>query len=338
MKISSKRFVISSEAKNKNGFRVRTEGIGLKDYKSNPLLLWMHKRPEGKRKDEILPIGNIVEIELKDGKLTGKLAFDETDPFALSLYEKVENGTLRMVSAGLLPLTWSEDTDGEMWLETSTMFEVSLVDIGSNGEALAVTLYQKEKDKFITLSYKEIYETNLKSNTDMKIIQLNAPEVLPLLKLADSATPADVQAAISNLVTLAAKSTKQAENIVTLTADRDSYKTKFEAAEKATESNKVIALVDKAVADGKIVEGDKEQYIKLGTADFKTTEAVLKGMVASKSVKDQLENGEGTTEDYAKLSWPELEEKNLLVTLKAEDLPLFKQKFKAQFKTEYKEN
>lgn len=338
MKISSKRFVISSEAKNKNDFRVRSEGIGLIDFKSNPLFLWMHKRPEGKNKDEILPIGNIVEIALKDGKLTGKLAFDETDEFALSLYEKVENGTLRMVSAGLLPLTWSKDNNGEVWLETSTLFEVSLVDIGSNAEAIAVTLYQKEKDKFITLSYTEIYNTNLKPNYDMKIIQLNAPDVLPLLKLADSATPAEVQAAINGLVTLAAKSTEQAKTIVTLTTDRDSYKTKFDDAEKLTKSKEVIALVDKAVAAGKIVEGDKEQYIKLGTADFKTTEAVLKGMTPSKSVKDQL-NADGTpAEDFAKLSWPELESKNLLVTLKADNLPLFKQKFKAQFKTEYKDN
>ncbi len=338
MKVSSKRFVISTETKNKNGFRVRTEGIGLEAFNSNPLMLWMHKRPEGKSKDEILPIGNIVEIELSDGKLTGKLAFDETDAFALSLYEKVENGTLRMVSAGLLPLTWSEDMNGEIWLETSTLFEVSLVDIGSNAEALAVTLYQKEKDKFITLSYNEIYNTNLKPDNTMKLIQLNAPEVLPLLKLADTATPAEVQAAISKLVTLAAKAETAEASVVTLTAERDDFKTKFEAEQAKEQTAKVIALVSKAVEDRKIVEGEKENYIKLGTADFKSTKAILDGMTGSKKVTDQLTGDEKLSADFTKLSWSELEAKNMLVTLKAKDMPLFKEKFKAEFNTEYKEN
>ena len=335
MKISSKRFVISSEAKNKNGFRVRTEGIGLKDYNSNPLLLWMHQRPEGKSKDEILPIGNIVEIELKDGKLTGKLAFDETDPFALSLYEKVENGTLRMVSAGLLPLTWSEDTNGEIWLETSTMMEVSLVDIGSNSEALAVTLYQKDKDKLITLSYKEIYETNLKPNIDMKIIQLNAPVLLPLLKLAAGATPEQAQEAIGNLVTLAAT---QKTQIAKITGERNDFETKYDAEVKLTADAKVTALLDTEQAAGKFVVGERPKWQKLALKDFDGTKDVLAGITGSQKVIDLLKDDKKHTVDYTKLTWKELDTKNLLVALKADDLPLFKEKYKIQFNTEYKEN
>ena len=337
MKISTKRYVISSEIKNSNGFKVRTAGINLADFNTNPLLLWMHKRPKGDSKDEVLPIGNIVELKIEYGKLTGKLAFDENDAFALSLFEKLENGTLRMVSAGLLPLTWGEDETGEIWLETSTLKEVSLVDIGSNSEAVAVTLYQEDKNQLITLSYDEILNINLKPKNDMKLIQLNAPEVLPLLKLADGATPVEVQAAIANLVTLAAKAETAEATIVTLTNERNDFETKLTAATKAQKDAEIIALVDGAIEARKIVAGQKDAFVKLANADFEGTKAVLDGMTGAKKVVDQLKDGEENAVDFAKLTWKELEASNQLITLKEKDLPLFKTKFKTEFGTEYKE-
>ena len=104
MKKSTKRFILSTEAKNSNGFRVRTAGINLADFKSNPLLLWLHKRPKGERADEILPLGRWEDIELKDGVVSAVPVFDEDDEFAMRIYKKVENGSLKMASAGLLPL------------------------------------------------------------------------------------------------------------------------------------------------------------------------------------------------------------------------------------------
>src|SRR5690606_6862383 len=169
-----------------------------------------------------LPIGNVVDIELIDGKLYGRLAFDESDPFAMSLYEKVENGTLRMVSAGLIPLTWKKDAAGKMWLETSKLKEMSLVDIGSNAEAISVALYDPESDLKINLSLKELTE-KFKPEIDMKLIQLSALAVLPLLQLKEDATQEEAQEAISNLVTLAET---QKDNIIKLTADLADAKAK----------------------------------------------------------------------------------------------------------------
>lgn len=332
MKKSSKRFVISSEAKNDKGFRVRTAGIKLDQYNSNPLLLWMHKRPKGLSKNEVLPIGNVLELSVEGKKLMGTPAFDDTDDFAVTLSKKVENQTLRMMSAGLYPpYTWSKDAAGEVWLEESTLKEISLADIGSNAEALAVTLYN-ESDEVINLSLEQITE-NLKPDNKMKSIQLQAATLLPMLNLTAEATPDEVAEEIGKFVTLTAT---QKDEIVNLTSERDDFKTKYEAEVKLATEAKIVALVDGAVDARKILAGEKDKYVKLANADFETTKSVIDGMQASKPVKDQLIDGK-TGEDLTKLSWQELEAANKLVTLKANDLPLFKEKFKEEFGTEYKD-
>jgi len=191
MKKSTKRFVISSETQNNLDFKVRTSGIDLNQFNKNPLLLWMHKRPKGERRDEILPLGYWEDLEVNaQGQLTGVPVFDDTDDFALSIYNKVENGTLRMASAGLTPVEWEEDGDTN-WLSKSTLLEASLCDIGSNPDALAVVLYD-ENEQVITLSPDYLKKVLPPKKSDMKKIELS-PSVLPLIKLQDGASSEEVQ-------------------------------------------------------------------------------------------------------------------------------------------------
>lgn len=144
MKESSKRFVISSESKNAGGFRVRTKGIDMKEFNNNPLLLFMHQRPTGKNRDEVLPLGFWQDLRVEpNGDITGQPVFDDTDDFAMKIYNKVENGTLKMASAGLHPQKFV-NIDGEQWLEQSTLKEASIVDIGLNKDALAVALVDED--------------------------------------------------------------------------------------------------------------------------------------------------------------------------------------------------
>jgi hypothetical protein len=338
MKKSTKRVTVTSEAKNDKGFRVRTAGIDVSGYEKNPIMLLMHQRPKGLNTDEVGVIGNVIELTFEDTKLKGIPAFDDTDPFAMKLFNKFENGTMRMVSAGLLPILFAKDANGEIWLEKSKLIEISLVDIGSNPEALAVALYN-ENEELITLTLEEI-TNNLKPETDMKLIQLNA-DVLPSLKLADGATADDVQKAIGNLVTLAAENAEAVKvkelEIVKLTTEAADFKEKYEAGVKLANDAKITALVDGAVAERKIVEGEKANFIKLASADFDTTKSLIDGMKSAPTVASQMKEGE-PGEDLAKLSWKELEGKGKLITLKAQDLPLFKEKFKAEFNVEYKEH
>lgn len=345
MKKSSKRFVISTDAENSNKFSVATAGIDISSYNQNPLMLWMHQRPKGERRDEILPLGNFVDLEFKDGKLYGVPTFDTTDTFAESISNKVENGTIRMASAGLIPLEWGRDAEGRMWLLKSKLVEVSIVDIGSNPDALAVALYD-ENDNLITLSdgyFKALIpDTNQNADTNMKLIQLSADQLLPIIGLADGAKPEEVQAKIQELVTL---SSTQKNTIQTLTGEKKT------AEDKATELQaeldkqinlaneaKVTALVDGAVTARKITADQKDSYIKLAKADFDSVKSLLDGMKENPSVKSVVEEAKGKSgEEFQKLSWSELDKSGKLVALKADHPEIFKAKFKEQFGRDYKD-
>lgn len=338
MKKSTKRFVISTESKNNKGFRVRTSGIQLLEYEQNPIMLWMHKRPKGESKDEILPIGFFTDLAFEGGQLMGTPVFDDTDDFAMKIYKKVENGTLKMASAGLVPLKWSK-VDSDTWLEKSKLKEISLVDIGSNADALAVALCD-ENGSYITLSLDQIHE-NLKTKTDMKTIKLNAEELLVTLSLSENATDAEAQTAIENLVTLAADQKTQIDALKSeKKAAEDTaadYKEKYEAEVQLSNDQKIEALVQGAVDSKKITADQKEGFVSLASADFDGTKAVLEGMPENPDVMQNLGGGNSDNE-LVKLSWEELDKRDLLVKLKAENLTVFKEKFKEAHGTEYKED
>ena len=332
---STKRFVVSTEAENVGEFYVRTEGIELGQYEKNPLLLWMHQRPKGKSRDEILPMGNVLEVRKENNQITGIPAFDEEDWFAMTIYKKVENGTIRMMSAGLRPIEWRRDEAGKLWLWRSALVEISLCDIGSNPEALAVKLYD-ENEELITLSADYLDNVIQNPKDDMsKLIQLS-PEVLPLLKLADGATPEQIQAKIQNLVTLA---DSQKTTIDTLTTEKSEAVTAKEKAEqdlvklqKETSEKELVELVDQAIEDRKITADQKDDFMKLSLDQAKS---ILDKMKGAPTVQSQLQgsatNQSKASEEWVKLSYDEMDEKELLPHVKREAPDLFVQKFEEKF-------
>jgi hypothetical protein len=326
MKKSTKRLTISSEAKNANGFHVRTAGIELAEFLANPLLLWMHKRPKGE-KDELLPLGYWEDVELKDGRITGVPVFDDTDDFAMKIYNKVENGTLKMASAGLKPNEFAQLAE-EKWLEKSVLKEASIVDIGSNKECLAVALYN-DSDELVTLA--EIFTQKLHKpkNEDMKII-LTAP-TLGLLQLAEGATEEAANKAIENLVTL---SETQKTTIQTLTDEKKAAEDKLAEQIKLADNQKVVALADQAITDRKITADQKDFIIGLAEKDFDGTKKYLESIKAAPKVKDSIDLGD-PADELLKLTYDELDKANKLITLKEKNPEAFKTKFKEKFNKEY---
>lgn len=334
MKKSSKRFQISTKAKNTHGFHVLPEGIDLTEYRNNPIMLWMHRRPKGESRTEILPLGFWEDFEVRDGKLTAVPSFDDTDDFAMSIYNKVENGTLRMASAGLKPGAdaW-EIREDVPWLVQSSMVEISLVDIGSDPEAFAIVLYD-ENDNMIQLSTELIQSIAQPKLNYMKLIQLSAPDVLPVLGLEEGAKPEEVQAKINEVVQLAAT---QKTLITDLETKRQEAEDKLAEQINLANEAKVVTMVDAAVAARKITEGDKEQYVKLAKADFDTTKSILDGMKVSPAVKDQVQEGK-TDEagELLKLSWGDMDKSGKLPYLKLNHPEVFKAKYKEKFGKEPK--
>lgn len=329
MKKSSKRFPISTEAKNSYGFRVKTTGVDLTEFNNNPLLLWMHKRPKGERQDEILPLGYWTDIEVRDGQITGVPMFDESDPFAMKIYNKVENGTIKMASAGLKPGEF-EEIDGEKWLIKSSLQEGSLCDIGSNSESLAIALYN-DNDEIINLAqFNEQF--NINKTQTMKTIQLTEA-TSTLLKLKDGADAADAHVAILELVTL---SKNQETEIATLKSEKKELQDKVDLADKDSAKNKVIALVDKAVEDRKITADQKDSLVTLGEKDETALTTYLGTLKAAPLVTTKLSQGEEKDDSLLKLSWDELDKSNKLITLKEQNPEAFKEKYKDKFGSEPK--
>lgn len=345
MKKSTKRFVISSSKVNSKGFAVDPKGIELADYEKNPLMLWMHQRPTGKSKDEVLPIGNWVDLMVDEkGNLTGVPAFDESDPFAMQLFHKVENGTLRMASAGLKPKRWAL-INGVKTLVASSLAEISLVDIGSDPDALAVVLYN-ESDELINLGNDFFRSLNLDTkpkSIHMDLIQLKASEILPLVKLGEGATEEEAVAKVTEILTLAQT---QAAEIVTLKSEKTAVEVKLcekeaelDILQKETRQKEIINLVDTAVSERRITADQKPHFVKLAAVDFDGTRALIESMPANPTVKSQVINlKEDEKAEAIKLGWDLLDKSGKLPELKKNDPETFNLLYKKKFGKDYKKD
>ena len=112
------------------------------------------------------------------------------------------------------------------------------------------------------------------------------------------------------------------------------YKEKMEAAE----AKEVAAVLDKAVADGRITKEQLPTFKALMASDRTNTEALLAGMKPSRRMRaatyiDETGNGGG----MADKSWDELDKAGQLSELKATDKALFESKYKEKFGVDYKE-
>ncbi len=312
---SSKRFVISDESVNRDGFWVKTSGIDLKQYEKNPIMLFMHIRAIGGKEDIILALGTMTDLKVnKKNQLTGVPYFDDEDDFAMKVYRKVENGTYRMTSAGLAPKEVRDDEahlkDGAPCLSKSELREVSIVDIGSNSNALSVTLYDEITNELITLNAdnKQTLFKNLKTNTMSK-------ETIELSKVADML---GLTAGNVNLSAITDKITKlntEAQNVVELKADKEKLtkevaKLKAEAAEK-----EIDAKLDKWELEGRTDEGEREELKELAATNPEALDKLIAKRPVHLSAEQRLA-GAGGEADKAdpllELSWDKAHESGQL--------------------------
>lgn len=320
-----KEVVISTEAVNCYGTRVLTSGIDLSQYERNPVLLWMHRRAwNGKD----MPIGRIENLRVDGDKLIGTPVFDRADDFAKQIESKWENGFLRMASAALEPTETSSDPSLVMpgqTRETVTrckLIEVSIVDIGGNDEALQLYGGEKllklaagEESPALPL-LKMAAEPETEEQSENKQIQLQTmnKEQLQLLGLPEDATDEQITAALNLMKTKA-----------------DSVENMRLAA--------VTQAVDQAIAERKIVAGQRDHFIKLGkSAGVEMLADTFKAMLPQQKPTDAIELGKGSAptpgagkeapKSYTKLS--EVPEAELLALRKEQP-----QEYMRLYKEEY---
>lgn len=341
---TKKRYVLNTNGVNNPGFRLLSEGVDQSNYVNNPVMLWMHFRPTGETQDEVLAIGRIEDIEIDaGGQMTGQPYFDDTDPFAVKIFNKYENGTYNMFSICAVPLEVSVDPADMLPGQTgptitkSLLKEFSAVDIGGNPDAYGVQLVD-EQNQPIKLS-----DLSINKISNMKLSTINAVGLLPLIKLSDEVTEAQVISKVTEIVQLAEQ---QGKDLVQLRDEKKvsddkviELQSKLDTLETEGKKAKSIALADKAVADRKITPAQKDIYVKLADKDYENTEALLNSMPANPSIKDTISQGDGAKSELVQLSemsFDDLHKQNKLVRLKELAPETFKAKFKERYGKEPK--
>ena len=279
-----KRVRISNDSLNSYGTRVLTAGMDTKQYERNPVLLYMHERGN--------VIGYVKDLRVEKGEVTGELMFDEATELSKRCKKQFEFGSLKMVSAGLDIIEMSED--GQYLVEGQTsptitksrLFEVSVVDIGANNDALVL----KKDGKEITLGRDGESSLPLLNNINnhQKEEEMENKTIALQLGLPETATEAEITAKLTEL--------KGAETA----------KAKLELEKAQLEQARITGLVETAIAEKRLGEANKEEFIGLGKkVGYEELEKVLKAMQPQTKLTAILNHGRARTDQdvtYTKLS------------------------------------
>lgn len=237
-----KRVRITNDSLNSYGTRVLTAGMNVAQYQRNPVLLYMHERGN--------VIGYVKDLKVENGEVTGELMFDEASELSIRCKKQYEFGSLKMVSIGLDILETSEDPELLVVGQTSPtitkskLFEVSLVDVGANDDAIVL----KKDGRQITLGRDgecplPLIDNNKpskqKSEMETKTIALQ-------LGLPETATETEITAKLGELNAAKQENERLKKEKETLTL------------------TSITAVVEKAVGEKRIGTDKKDEFINLG--------------------------------------------------------------------------
>ena len=294
---------LTNDSLNSYGSRILTAGVDITQYEKNPVLLYMHERGQ--------VIGYIKDIEKTDDEITGELVFDEASELSKQCKQQYEFGSIRMVSVGVDVIESSAEPQyllpGQQYatITKSKLYEVSLVDIGANDDAIRL----RRNGELLTMSDAGavLALPTIKTNTmDEKTLKMS--EVAEKLGLKTDATEEQVF-----------------ERIETMRKECDMA---LEALNKANE--KLLAnAVDKAISEKRIEESKREHFVNLGKEvgiDMlnQTLEAIA---LPHASVIASIEH----TDNQVTASWDELDRQGKLAELKASNPEEYKRLFNEKF-------
>lgn len=281
--MNGKRVRISNDSLNSYGSRVLTEGMNVEQYQRNPVLLYMHERGN--------VIGFVKDLKVEDGEVTGELVFDEATELSKRCKKQYEFGSLRMVSVGIDILELSDANEHLVQGQTrptvtkSKLFEVSLVDIGSNDDAIVL----KKNGTVINLGKDGECLLPLLNNKHQKSKDMDQKIIALQLGLPETADETAI-------------STKIAE----LKASKDNEE-KLRKENETLQLSRITSVVEKAIAEKRIGADKKQQFVelgkKVGVEDLeKTFEAMSPQVKLSAVIGHQGGASTATTATYKKLS------------------------------------
>lgn len=325
----AKEMIISTSRLNSYGSRVITAGIDITQYEKNPVLLWMHRRSFSSNSP--LPIGRVENLRFDGDALKGTPVFDEKDPFAKQIADKWESGFLKMCSAGLDIVETSVDPVHLLPGQTRAtvlrckLTEVSIVDIGSNDDALQLT----NSGQLLTLASGEACEA-------LPLLELNKPVK------EDNANGEQPAASINNNKITMKKETLQllglAEN-ATEEQVHNAVQLLKQSADKAQsmELAAITSAVDQAIKEKRITEAKRDHFIQLGkNVGVQQLTETLECMVQASKPLDMINQQPGSNgapagaehQTFAKLSEVPADK---IETLKKEQPQEYARLYKAEY-------
>ena len=325
----AKEMIISTSRLNSYGSRVITAGIDITQYEKNPVLLWMHRRSFSSNSP--LPIGRVENLRFDGDALKGTPVFDEKDPFARQIADKWEGGFLKMCSAGLDIVETSVDPVHLLPGQTRAtvlrckLTEVSIVDIGSNDDALQLT----NSGQLLTLASGEACEA-------LPLLELNKPVK------EDNANGEQPAASINNNKITMKKETLQllglAEN-ATEEQVHNAVQLLKQSADKAQsmELAAITSAVDQAIKEKRITEAKRDHFIQLGkNVGVQQLTETLECMVQASKPLDMINQHPGSNgapagaehQTFAKLSEVPADK---IETLKKEQPQEYARLYKAEY-------
>ena len=319
--MEKRRVRITNDRLNSYGSRVLTSGLDVKQYERNPVLLYMHERGN--------VIGYVKDLEKTDSEVTGELVFDEASELSIRCKKQWDFGSLKMVSAGLDIVELSDDPllllEGQTspTVTKSKLYEVSLVDIGANDDAIVL----KKDGKQITLGKDSACPLPLLAKKKEPLIQQNEEEmemksIAKQLGLAETASAEEISAKIETMKSETSELSKMKES-------RDRL-----------ELEMVTGMVSKAVEDGKVNASKKDVLLNLGKEiGHERLQEVMDAVCAPKhaSLKDMVNSTSGAhVEDgwskYKKLSEVPCGE---IMKLKTESPAEYSRLYKSEYGMDY---
>lgn len=313
--MSKKVFIANNEKKkNSYGFRVLTAGINLEErFKDNPVCLNNHVN------DTKNTLGTWINVKKDGAILSAEPKFNTKDPEGEEVVRKVNEDVLKGCSMGIMfnpaDLVYQDD---ELVLLQCVLFEISIVPVPSN--ASAITLYNTEGVK---LSEDDIKSFCLSAQQKQSFNNNTMKQVITYLQLDANADEAAVLAGIKAIeAKLSASETEKTTLQGQVTA--------LQAAETARLSAELDAEMTLAKKDGRIDAAGEEPIREMPAA---SALKLLKALPKRKSVQEQVdEQGDGKELDrFDKLSWRQLDQQNLLQSIKLNHPDYYAQRFEQQY-------
>lgn len=305
----NKRVRISNDSLNSYGTRVLTSGMSVEQYQRNPVLLYMHERGN--------VIGYVKDVKVENDEVTGELMFDEATELSTRCKKQYEFGSLKMVSAGLDILETSEDEELLVAGQTcptitkSKLFEVSLVDIGANDDAIVL-----QKDgKRITLGKDSESPLPMLNNNKQNKQEMEQKQFALQLGLPETATEAEITAKLGELKAAKEENAKLQAEKATLTLAG------------------ITASVEKAVSEKRIGAEKKDEFIALGK---EIGQEKLDSIFAAMSPQVKLSaviGHHGGAAEPQETKWTKLSDVpgDKLVELRKNDVDEYKRLYKAEY-------